>query len=114
MKSARKASRQLLQALDCVLDPAVFRVLSEEVRIDLFKFLLLKGPADVGTIASAFPVDRSVVSRHLSMMEDVELLRSEKLGRSRIYSVDLACFIETFEEGAKVLRELGKITAGKS
>ncbi|MEQ9366869.1 MAG: metalloregulator ArsR/SmtB family transcription factor [Leptospirales bacterium] len=114
MKASHKPSRQLLKALDCVLDPGVFRVLSEEVRIDLFKYLLMHGPSDVGTIASAFPIDRSVVSRHLSMMEDATLLRSQKLGRSRIYSVDLECFIETFEEGAKVLRQLSKVTAGKS
>lgn len=110
MKTSRKPSRQLLQALDCVLDPRIFRVLSEEIRIDLFKYLLIHGPSDVGTIASAFPIDRSVVSRHLSMMEECELLGSEKLGRSRIYQVDLACFIETFEQGAIVLKQLAALS----
>ncbi len=106
MKALRKPSRQLLKELDCVLDPQIFRVLSEEIRIDLFKYLLVHGSQDVGTIASAFPVDRSVISRHLSLMEDARILSSEKLGRSRIYSVDLPCFIESFEEGARVLRQL--------
>ncbi len=60
----------------------------------------------MGSLAAAFPVDRSVISRHLQLMEECELLESEKQGRSRLYRVNLACFVEIFEQGAEIFREL--------
>lgn len=109
-----RISKKQLAALDCVLDVRVYRALSEEIRLELFKHVLLHGPADVGTIAGAFPVDRSVISRHLQQMEECELLTSEKQGRNRLYQVHLACFVEIFEQGAAIFRELQGVQAARS
>lgn len=107
-----RISKKQLAALDCVLDARVYRALSEEIRLELFKHVLLYGPADVGTIAAAFPVDRSVISRHLQLMEECELLESAKQGRSRLYRVNLLCFVEIFERGAAIFRELQSAQSG--
>jgi DNA-binding transcriptional ArsR family regulator len=71
-----------------VLDTEFFRALCEPARIEIFKQLVLKGRSDIGTIAEAMPQDRSVVARHLQLMERAGLLRVETEGRHAFYEID--------------------------
>ena len=50
--------------------------LAEPARIDILKLLVLNGSCDVKSLASKMPQDRSVISRHLSMMEKAGLLNA--------------------------------------
>ena len=101
-----KTRKELAHALNCIFDANLYRVLSEPIRVDLIKHLITNGEGDIGTIAEAFPVDRSVISRHLQKLEEHELLISRREGRHRYYRVDLDCFIESFEESARLLKQL--------
>jgi len=73
-------------------DSKFFKVLSEPVRVQILKFLILSGSSDIAAIAKALPQDRSVISRHLKFMEEAEILKSEKVSRHVYYMVNVAAF----------------------
>ncbi len=71
-----------------ILDSRFFKALSEPVRIQIMKFLIINGRSDIGTIAEAMPQDRSVVSRHLQCMQNTGILKSEKITRHVYYEIN--------------------------
>jgi len=97
-------AKVLEKTLACI-DSDFIKALTEPVRIDILKFLILSGPCDVKTLADKLPQDRSVISRHLSMMEKVGLLRVKKEGRHVIYSVDGDTTLHKSEQLVETLRQ---------
>ncbi len=79
-----------------VLDSKFFKTLSEPVRVQILRFILLNGRADIGTIAGNMPQDRSVISRHLNLMQAVGILTCEKESRHMYYSVNARMFLDRF------------------
>ncbi|UXI70551.1 ArsR/SmtB family transcription factor [Tahibacter amnicola] len=82
-RAAPTIARQFTQTLDT----AFFRALCEPARVELLAALIAKGPTDINALADAVPQDRSVVSRHLKVLEDAGILHSVKEGRHRIYRI---------------------------
>ena len=71
-----------------LLKPSLFKALCDPNRLGILSALVLKGrPATVSELADASPVDVSVVSRHLAMLRDVDILRADKRGKAVFYSV---------------------------
>ena len=79
-----------------VMDSKFFKSMSEPVRVQIIRFLLLNGRADIGAIAENMPQDRSVISRHLNLMQGVDILNCEKEGRHVFYSLNATAFLERF------------------
>ena len=79
-----------------VMDSKFFKSMGEPVRVRIIRFLLLNGRADIGTIAENMPQDRSVISRHLNLMQDVGILDCEKESRHMFYSLNAPVFLERF------------------
>ena len=79
------------------LDDELFAALSEPVRVELVRVLLLHGPADIATISEHFAQDRSVVSRHLKVLLDADLVTCERESRRRIYDLNGPAIVEKFE-----------------
>lgn len=94
MSGSREAASRRLVA---VLDSPFLRALTEPARLDLLRVLLLRGPANIGTLAGHLPQDRSVISRHLKVLEQAGIVKAEKQGRERVYEIDGPGFIGTFE-----------------
>jgi DNA-binding transcriptional ArsR family regulator len=92
-----------------VLDSAFLRALTEPSRLELLKLLLISGPADIGTIAEQLPQDRSVISRHLKVLEEAGVVRGQKDGRHRIYEIDGATFMATLETIVGETRSLAAV-----
>lgn len=69
-------------------DTDFVKALTEPVRIEILKQLIAHGESDVKSLAENLPQDRSVISRHCSLMEKAGLLRMKKEGRHVIYSFD--------------------------
>ena len=92
--------QQAVDAAIGVLDTAFFKALKEPARIAVLRRLMLLGRADIGQIAEALPQERSVISRHLQILQDAGIVCSCKQGRHRFYEVD----------GPAVLRSLQVIT----
>ena len=74
-------------ALD-VFDTQFFRALCEPTRVEIMRRLVLIGACDVGTIAEGLSQDRSVISRHLSVLERAGVCQSRKIGRRVYYDLD--------------------------
>ena len=86
-----------MQELANVLDSRFFKVLGEPVRVEILKLLIQVGRADIGAVAERLPQDRSVISRHLSIMAEARLLSSEKVGRHIFYEVDGIFILQKLE-----------------
>ena len=86
-------------------DARFFKTLSEPVRVDILRFLMLNGRSDIGTIADAMPQDRSVVSRHLNLMQEAGMLSCEKETRYVYYEINGKAFIDKLEAITQQIRQ---------
>jgi ArsR family transcriptional regulator, zinc-responsive transcriptional repressor len=97
------------QASVSVLDEKFFKAFSEPVRVAIFREVVLLGEADIAAIAEHFPQDRSVISRHLQLLADAEILIAAKRGRQVFYSVDGTRIAEKLEAVLTTVRALQPI-----
>lgn len=74
-------------ALD-VFDTKFFKALCEPTRVEIIRKLVLSGGCDVGTIAEGLTQDRSVISRHLAILEQACICQTRKVGRRVFYDLD--------------------------
>ncbi len=74
-------------ALD-VFDTKFFKALCEPTRVAIIRKLVLSGGCDVGTIAEGLTQDRSVISRHLVVLEQAGICQTRKIGRRVFYDLD--------------------------
>lgn len=65
----------------------MFSALSDPTRREIVA-LLADGERTVGEIAARFPVTRPAIAKHLKVLEDAALIRTEKSGRTRINRLD--------------------------
>lgn len=63
-----------------------FEALSDPHRRQILA-LLGRGPQSVGEIADELPITRPAVSRHLRLLREAGLVRSEQRGTRRIYEL---------------------------
>lgn len=71
-----------------VLDADFFRAFCEPARLEVVRQMIKLGRADIGDIAEGLPQDRSVVSRHLQVLEQAGIAASSKEGRRVCYELD--------------------------
>ena len=90
MKNKQKntAIKELVEAFDSQL----FKALSEPIRVEILKFLLLEGKSDVATVSENINKDRSVLSRHLHQLSEAGLLKHEKISRNSFFEIDAMRF----------------------
>lgn len=94
---AEQIKHSIMDELVEVLDSKLFKTLSEPVRVEILKFVMLNGRSDIGTIAEHMPQDRSVISRHLNLMHEVGILKSEKESRHMFFEINCHTFLEKLE-----------------
>ena len=87
------------------LDTGFVKAFDEPARLEILKLLLMLGPSDVKTLSEKMPQDRSVISRHLSVLHTAGFLNHEKQGRHAIYSVDGDNTLRMIDELATVIRK---------
>jgi DNA-binding transcriptional ArsR family regulator len=93
-----------LDRLIRALDTEFCKALAEPARVEILKVLLVQGPSDVSAVAKHLSQDRSVVSRHLKTLLHAGLVRREKHGRNRIYTLDGPYLFRRFDELARSVR----------
>jgi DNA-binding transcriptional ArsR family regulator len=108
-----KKQAEIANELVAVLDSKFFKSLGEPVRVEIIRFLLLNGRADIATIAENMPQDRSVISRHLNLMHEVGILTCCKESRHKFYSLNANAFLERFASMTRLveacLKECGPL-----
>lgn len=97
-KITASTTSHFLEDLVSAFDSKMFKALTDPARTQILKYLMVHGRADINTIASNLPQDRSVISRHLNMMAEAGLLIATKETRHRFYSINCEKFLHTFEE----------------
>jgi DNA-binding transcriptional ArsR family regulator len=63
--------------------------LADPVRREIVE-VLMDHPEDAGTLAARFPISRPAVSRHLRVLRDCGLVRSETVAQHRVYHAEAA------------------------
>jgi DNA-binding transcriptional ArsR family regulator len=96
---------EIAEELVDVLDSKLFKSLSEPSRVQILKFVMLNGRADIGTIAENLPQDRSVISRHLNLLSEVGVLKSEKESRHVFYEINAQVFLDKLVNIADKIKE---------
>ena len=66
---------------------ATFQALADPTRRAVLD-LLRQGAQPAGEIASAFPVSRPAISKHLRLLRRAHLVREHREGRNRIYQLN--------------------------
>ncbi len=92
-REARAAAAEMV----AMLDSAFIRALADPSRLEVLRVLLLEGSGNIGALAEHLPQDRSVISRHLKVLEDAGIVKSEWKGRERLFSLNGEHFIATLE-----------------
>lgn len=100
-RSRSKVAEELVEALDSTF----FKTLSEPVRVEILKYIMLNGRADIQTIAANMPQDRSVISRHLNLMQETGILTGEKENRHMFYNINGQPFIEKLVDIAEKIKK---------
>jgi DNA-binding transcriptional ArsR family regulator len=94
-------------AADCCTElfgTEFLQAMCEPSRAAILREMLLKGRADISTLAKDMPLDRSVISRHLRVLEEVGVVRSEKEGRHTYYEIDGPALIKQLERFTELVR----------
>jgi DNA-binding transcriptional ArsR family regulator len=105
MKTREQAAAACLDALD----GALLKALSEPARVAILKQIVQLGRADVGTIAAMFPQDRSVVARHLQVLERAGVLKSHVDGRHTFYELNGQGVLKQLEGLVELFRALSPL-----
>ena len=109
METVKTQSRnEIAEELIEAFDSKFFKTLAEPVRVQILKFIMLNGRADIGTIAENMPQDRSVISRHLNLMQEAGILISEKENRHVFYNVNGQPFLEKLVDITEKIRKCMK------
>ena len=95
-----------IDKIDELIKDSIFKVLSEPVRLNIIKFLVVNGESDISTIAKSFTQDRSVISRHLMVMEQAGILEKSKESRYVVYSFNGREFLNKLESVVDIIRVL--------
>ncbi len=93
-------------ALERYLDPTIFRALGDPTRLALLaRLAAASGPQTVTELSGCCGVHLSGVSRHLKMLHDAALIRSERQGREVRYRLDCAALTATLRGLADALEQ---------
>ncbi len=98
-------SIKILDELTKNFDLKFFKTMSEPVRLEILKFLMVNGRSDIGTIAEHMPQDRSVISRHLNMLHESGILNCEKETRYIFYEINGQAFIDKLENFTEQVKQ---------
>lgn len=89
--------------------PSILKVLADETRLSVVR-LLMDGPHHVGRMAEALGVEQSLLSHHLRVLREADLVEAERDGKAVLYrlapaveappssrSIDLGCCRISFD-----------------
>ncbi len=92
------------ERLRCEARAAIFKALGHPTRLYILE-RLREAPHCVCELTELIGADTSTVSKHLTVLRSVGLVRSEKSGTTVYYSLSCAC-LKQFLEGAESLLKM--------
>ncbi|AQR94514.1 ArsR/SmtB family transcription factor [Clostridium saccharoperbutylacetonicum] len=82
-----------------------YKTLFDPVRSEILRFLCINGKKNITEIAENFTQDRSVISRHLELMNRYNILNKEKQNRITFYEINSEYILERFETTTNTFKE---------
>ncbi len=79
------------------IDFDFYKTLFDPVRIEILLYLVIKGKSNIREISENFSQDRSVISRHLDLMNRYGIVKKSKENRNIYYEADSKFVIDKFE-----------------
>ena len=74
--------------------PDVFSAIGHWKRRRIIELVAVAGSLSVGAIVSHFSESRQAISKHIGVLEEVEVLLAETVGNERHYTVDFSALQE--------------------
>lgn len=93
MTSREAAASKLVE----LFDSPVLRALLEPSRLEVLRVLIVHREADIATIADDLPQDRSVISRHLKVLQDTQIVTRRRDGRRAVYEINGMHFLDELQ-----------------
>lgn len=81
----------------------IIKALAHPVRLMIVD-ILRQGDRSFSYLNEKFDLDKSTISKHLSVLRDVGIVSSRKIKKEMIYKLEIPCVTEFFECSTKVLR----------
>jgi DNA-binding transcriptional ArsR family regulator len=88
------------------IDFDFYKALFDPVRSEIIVFLASHGKKNISEIAEKFTQDRSVISRHLELLNRFGIVSKTKVNRYIFYEVNSTFIIRKFEETTQNLKRL--------
>ncbi|MCP5382754.1 MAG: helix-turn-helix transcriptional regulator [Kordiimonadaceae bacterium] len=82
----------------------IFAALGDPTRLMLVEILGDGRPKSINRLSSDFKLTRQAITKHLHVLEDVGIVRSERLGRENRFSMKA----EAIETAREYLEKIGK------
>jgi len=89
-----------------MIDFDFYKTLFEPVRSEILVFLVSHGEKNITEIAENFSQDRSVISRHLDLMNRYDMVIRTKQNRNIYYQANNNFIVEKFEQTTSNLKKL--------
>ena len=90
--------------IEDLLNPRFFKALCDGTRLSILsRIACCEEPKTVSQIASCCPIDMSVVSRHLAILRDAEIVAASKKGKEVFYSVQVGKVVKMLRDLADAL-----------
>lgn len=86
-------------------DPRLFAALSDPTRLALVERLRGRPPQSTSALAGGTELTRQAVTKHLEVLRDADLVRDERVGRERCWSLHAAPLRQLADWSAEVRRE---------
>ncbi len=98
-------------SLEDLLDPALFKALSDANRLTLLATLArCARPCTVSELACCCPIDLSVVSRHLTALRRAGVVAADRRGRQVYYRVRTTALVQGLRDLADALEACASAT----
>lgn len=82
----------------------ILKAMAHPVRLMIIE-LLRDGERSFSEIKENFSLDKSTVSKHLSILKDAGVVSSRRIGTEVIYRLEITCAVLFFECATKVIEE---------
>jgi len=81
----------------------IIKAIAHPVRLMIIDLLKNKEQT-FSNINNYFELDKSTVSKHLSVLKEAGIVSSKKVQKESVYKLEIPCVIEFFECSTKVIR----------
>ncbi|XVJ71130.1 MAG: helix-turn-helix transcriptional regulator [Rhizobacter sp.] len=108
-RTGPRAKANAVAVLADAFDANFFKAIGEPVRQQILLILLQEGPSNIQSVAQHLAQDRSVVSRHLAVLEQAGVLRSHRIQRFTQYELDGPAIISKLERLLENLRSAAQL-----